>query len=470
MQPLSRFRKIIIQILGLFLFLPFAIYAQWSPGIRLSLNSMNAALNENAGPCLAVSGDTVHVVWSDHRTNGYAIYYDRSVDKGITWSVAVPITDTTGKATMPAIAVSGSGIHVVWMDTLLGIRASYYKRSLDGGNTWGPNVCLDNGTKFWPGIAASGSRLYATLNKEVISGNTEVYLVRSIDNGTTWLPEQQISNADGRSEDPAIAVRGADVHLSWNDNRSGTMEIYYIHSQDNGLTWGPETPLTSTNSYSSMVSLNGQNVDVPYGNTEAGNFDIYLRQSADNGSNFGPAMQLTNSSNAEAYPYLVRDGLKLHMVYLEFMSPNAGYYLHSDDGGVTWDPAFFIGTGLQPFIAYSGCVLHVIWADSGAIHYRRNPTGNCGNPDGIANSPDPALTSHSLSVYPNPASHSFTVSLEQQNFDLEIKDAKGTTIFQTKDIVGKTEINCAKFPEGIYFLRAFDIRENVFNRKLIILR
>src|SRR6185295_851350 len=207
--------------------------------------------NENSGQCLAVNGDTVHVVWTDHRTLGHAIYYRHSPDAGVTWNTAIPITDTTGTAIFPAIAVSGSTIHVVWLDSSLGVPASFYKRSLDGGNTWGPAVCLDSSTKFWPGVATSGSMVFVTLNKEIVIGNTEVFLRRSIDNGVTWEAEQQISNAFGRSEDPAIAAQGSYIHLSWNDKRSGIMNIYYRRSSDAGVTWGPETQLTTTDSYTS---------------------------------------------------------------------------------------------------------------------------------------------------------------------------------------------------------------------------
>jgi hypothetical protein len=468
MKNILRSYKLFQLILFLLFFIPFITDAQWSNSIKLSVNGMNASLNENSGPCLAVNGDTVNVVWTDHRTNGYAIYYIRSTDKGITWNTAVPLTDTTGKASMPVIAVSGSSVHVVWMDTIAGIRVSDYKRSLDGGNTWGPDVLLDNNTKFWPGVATSGSRVYVTLNKEVASGNTEVFLVRSFDNGNTWQAEQKLSNASGRSEDPAISVQGADVHLSWNDNRSGVMEIYYIHSSDYGETWGPETPLSFGDSYSSMVCLNGTHVDIPFGFRISGDFDVYLRQSQDTGSTFDPAQQLSNSTNGDAYPFLVRDGNNLHMVYMQFSNPAGSFYLHSGDGGTTWDPALFIGNGYQPFIAYTGCVLHVIWPDSGVIYYKRNPTGNCNYPAGIEN--NDGASGSSLSVFPNPASNSVKVYLPDQKFYIETIDITGKSIFHSDNIPGITEINCRNLPDGVYFIKATTITGQIFSRKLIIIR
>src|ERR1035437_1510586 len=140
--------------------LPALVFAQWSAPVNLSPNAISASLNEDMGPCLAVSGDTLNVVWVDHRSHGEAIYYRHSLDTGVTWSAPIAITDTMGKASFTVIAANGKNIHVVWMDTLNGIRASYYIRSLDGGITWGPKVCLDINTVFWPGVAVSGSTVY----------------------------------------------------------------------------------------------------------------------------------------------------------------------------------------------------------------------------------------------------------------------------------------------------------------------
>lgn len=377
---------------------PFSLIAQWGSPVKLSIHGISASLNENAGPCLAVSGDTLHVVWSDHRTLGYAIYYERSIDTGKTWSSAIPITDTTKQGTMPAIAVSGSTVHVVWMDNSTGQRVSLYKRSLDGGNTWGPVVWLDSISEFWPGIAASGTVVYATLNKSVATGNSEVFLRRSLDNGVTWEPTQQISNATGRSEDPSIAVQGSYVHLVWNDNRNGNMQIYYRRSTDWGVTWGPETSLINGGamSYCPMICLNNSNADVPCGDTRYGNYDIFLKQSDDYGTTWGTEQRLTSDLNSDVYPYMVRDASKIHIVYDQFSQ--GGWYLYSGDGGASWDSSVYIGDGLQFFIGYTGCILHVIWSDSGSIYYKRNPTGNCG-PAGIGNI---ASEKTRVLVYPDP--------------------------------------------------------------------
>lgn len=378
--------------------LPFKTFSQWSQGIKLSTNSIAATLNEDAGPCIAVNENNIHVVWSDKTDKGYVVFYKISLDNGVTWSNEIPVTDPNGKATMPVISVYKTNIHIVWMDTVKGIRASLYKNSLDNGVTWSKSYVLDSNTKFWPGIASFENNLYVTLNKAFSPTNTEVYLIKSTNNGNTWDSESLISNAEGRSEDPAIAVDGDNIHLSWNDNRNNNiMEIYYRNSSDGGITWGKETALTKSRSYTSMVCVNGNFIDIPFGNMNSGSFETYMVESKDNGANFGEMKQLSSDSTNQLYPYLVRDSNNLHLTYYQLNS--GSWYRNSTDGGETWTKPLKIGSGGQAFIVLSGCVLHIIYPKNGAIYYLRNPTGNCSNLSNINNSNIQLKTN----IFPNPA-------------------------------------------------------------------
>jgi hypothetical protein len=450
-------RKLIFLIF-FFAFVILNTYAQWSPEVKISTGAMQASLNEDAGPCLAVSNDTLYVVWSDHRTNGYAIYYDRSIDTGMTWSIPVPVTDTTGNATMPVVAVSGRNVHIVWMGNIQGVRASYYIRSLDGGDAWGPKVCLDSITAFWPGVATSGDTVVVTLNKDAGTGNTEVFIMISVDNGSTWGPEIRISNAFGRSEDPAIAVKGSFIHLSWNDNRTGTMQIYYRRSADGGVTWGAETQLTNAAStemcYTSMVSLDGTNVDIPYGYRINNIYNVWIKQSADHGSTFGPSLQLTNGSAGNVYPYCVRDGSKLHLGYVQLGTEGGAWYLRSFDGGASWDSLFFLGSGLQPFLVYTGCMVHAIYPDSGQIYYRVNPTGNC-FPTGMKEK-----NYHQASTFasPNPFTTYVFIKITSperiENAELMIYTILGNEVRKISPINShEIMIDRNDLPSGTYFYR-----------------
>ena len=460
-----RLKKITI-VITIIILLPFLANAQWGPIRNITPNAMSAYVNENAYPCLAISGDTLHIVYADTRSQGNAIYYLNSHDAGVTWSNPVAITDTMGKTRMPSLAVLGYAIHVVWLDTVNGVKQSFYKQSLDGGITWSNNFCLDTNTVFWPGISVNGQMVVATLNKLVTPTNTEVFIMISLDNGATWGPEIQISNADGRSEDPAVALQSSQIHISWNDKRTGTMEIYYRRSLDAGATWGPETPLTNSDSYSSMVSIDGNHVDVPCGKTLNTHIEVYMNQSSDSGATFGASQQITHDSLGDAYPYLLRNGMDLYMVYMQFqVGHQSPFYLHSGDGGATWDSAISFGPGGQPFIVITDCALHLIFPDSGKIRYVVNSLCNT---SGI-NQPNQSLQ---LLVYPNPSNAQTTIELlsDIPNDQVEIKifNVLGEEVINTnfgkdqKIIINRNQVN-----SGIYFYRIIHNNEVIKSGKIL---
>jgi hypothetical protein len=476
--PVNYSIKNLLLLFGAILF-PSFVFAQWSSPVNLSPNAINAYLNESMGPCIGVSGDMVHVVWADRFTvNKGAIYYTQSADTGLTWSSPVPITDVNHNAWNPAIAVNGSNIHVVWreIDTVTNHRSSWYKHSLDGGVTWGPVVVVDTAVADWPAVAVSGNYVYVA-NDIVTSAtpyNTEIFFLRSLDNGVTWGPHQQVTFSSGRSEDEAITAQGSDIFMSWNDNRNVPLQIFYKHSADYGATWDPDVLINSEPSYGTMVSANRANIDIPSAGASSGHYQIHLDQSADSGATWGPDMNLTNDpANTYYYPYMVRDSNDLHMTYVK--SGVGGQYLHSGDGGATWDPPFTTGfSGITLFIAYTGCVLHVIMPDSGHINYIRNPTGNAGphcvTTTGIVSHPNKETK---VKLYPNPFGSQTTIEIssseKQENAILKVYDLLGQEIMtasfgnNNKLILGRDELNT-----GIYFYNILQKEKVLATGKIVV--
>lgn len=459
--------------------LPSFVFAQWSVPVNLSPNAINALLNESMGSCIGVSGDTVNVVWADRLSaKKGAIYYTQSADTGLTWSSPIAITDINRNAWNPAIAVDGSIIHVVWreIDTVTGHRSSWYIHSLDGGNTWGTIVVLDTGIADWPGVAVSGNKVYV-VNDIVTSAtpyNTEIFFLKSLDNGTTWSAHQQLTFADGRSEDEAITAQGSYIHMSWNDNRSGQMQIFYKHSPDYGITWDSDVVLIPPFAYGTMVCVDGANVDVPCAGAASGHYQIHLVQSADTGTSWAADMNLTNdTAHTYYYPYMVRDGIDLHMTYIK--SGVGGQYLHSGDGGTTWDTPYNMGfSQITPFIAYTGCVLHVIMPDSGHINYIRNPTGNsgahCVSTAGIS---PPSTGEVRVKLYPNPFSSQTIIeisSLEKpENAVLKVFNLVGQEIIRsTFGNSNKILLNRGNLESGMYFYKAFQKGKPIATGKIVV--
>jgi hypothetical protein len=171
----------------------------------------------------------VHVVWEDDRDGNREEYYKRSTDGGINWGADTRLTNAPGLSGAPSISVSGSIVHVVWHDERDDFNGRiYYKRSTDGGISWGADTRLTNDPAYTssPSVSVSGSGLHIVWVDQR-DGNFEIYYKRSTDGGVSWGADTRLTNNSALSLNPFVSVSGLFVHVVWRDNRDGTFEIYY---------------------------------------------------------------------------------------------------------------------------------------------------------------------------------------------------------------------------------------------------
>ncbi len=135
--------------------------------------------------------------------------------------------------------------------------------------------------------------------------------------------------------------------------------------------------------------------------------------------------------------------------------------------GLSWIcPADFNSDGIHP--AASGQqkvvdrMLSFFTTDSTSIPWFLNSTITGINND--INSAQP------IKIYPNPAQNIFSVELPNIFFEINITDVTGKRIFEEKNVFGKAQIDSKNFPNGIYFIRATTTKQEIRNRKIIIIK
>ena len=375
----------------LFISIVFAISnisAQWQPEVRLTNDATESYTSFGNARCIAVDGDIVHVVWYDGVTVGegnWEIYYKRSTDKGLTWSDDVNLSNDEFISYNPAIAISGSYVHVAWYDNRDGNWEEYYKRSIDGGITWGPVIRLtnDNAGSGHCSIAASGLNVHLVWY-DTRDGNYEIYYKRSIDGGNNWSADLRLSNTAAESYQPAVAVSGSVVHVVWYDGTNGKWEIYYKRSTDGGITWGADTRLANNRKKDFMcptLAVSGSNVHIVWIEIRSGSMGyLHYKHSVNGGLSWGADTKLSNSTFNNEFPSLAVNGSAVHLVFMRPVQTNWEiFYLSSANNGTEW------GSDVQltndpdvssvPSIAVSGSDIHVIfrdWRDGNSeIYYKR---------------------------------------------------------------------------------------------------
>ena len=247
------------------------------------------------------------MIWIDETPGNRDTFYRRSTDGGATFiEPAKNLSSNAGVTFDPAIAISGSIVHVVWVDNTLGGFDIFYRRSTDSGSTF-PNIIKNlsgsGATGEGLAIAATGDSVHVVW-QDVIAGNSEIFYRRSIDGGATYPNViKNLSGSTGPSGFPAIAVSETNIHVVWLDSTPGNFDILYRRSTDGGSTFPNIIKNLSDNAGSSRdpdIAITGGNLYVVWANDVdpmPGVDEILYRTSSDNGATF-PALFTNLSVNA----------------------------------------------------------------------------------------------------------------------------------------------------------------------------
>ena len=271
-------------------------------------------------PAIAVNGSNIYVVWEDSTPGNKEIYFKRSDDGGVTWAVGKRLSYREGQSMAPDIALNGSNIYVVWYDdrNLVRNRGIYFKRSDDGGITWTAHERLTNnvGDSSLPAMAVEGSNIYIVWYYHISgTGYSDIYFKRSDDGGITWTADERLTNNIGDFSYPTIAVDGLNVYLIWHDNTSA--EIYFKRSDDGGITWTVEERLTHNSGFSvrPAIAVHGSNIYIVWEDSSSGNQEIYFKNSDDRGVTWTAGKRLTNNISSSYAPDIAADGSNVYVVW-----------------------------------------------------------------------------------------------------------------------------------------------------------
>jgi len=234
---------------------------------RGQLVNVSASLGDSRSPSLAVSDDTVHVVWEEsnrvyHRFwdgstwsssrgvavgeqpsvatdvsgwahvvfvnefgGNYEIYHCRW--NGTSWSLPRNVSNTSGVSSAPRLDIALDGtMHVVWADNTPGYSVIYH--AYWNGTYW-INEPMPNAFGGAPAVAVSVDGLVHVVwqDRDALDAPYEVYYSRWT--GSAWsLPEDLSDTATEQSIIPSVGMgQGGQAHVVWQEKVGGQYAIYY---------------------------------------------------------------------------------------------------------------------------------------------------------------------------------------------------------------------------------------------------
>ena len=377
--------------LTLLLLLPLGLTAQFGFESRITNAAGNSYTSYNNANVMAASGNVVHLVYTDERGLAGEVYYQRSIDGGASWQTAVQLTSNDGRFSgYPTIVVSNNEVHVAWTDRRNGNDDIYYRKSSDGGTTWGTETRITNdpADSSYPSLSVSGPVLHLVWTDNRFDDG-EVYYCRSLNSGMTWGDRIRLTNHIGNSVNPSVSAADNDVHVVWQDDRNGNTEIYYKRSTDSGLTWGPDVRLTNNGSASNTPSaaVMGKTIIVVWSDLREGSAEIFGLRSVDSGDTWSEAIRMTNIPRESLNPKIAMEGAFAFLTWHELSDVANNWEVHSrfsTDGGATWTPRRQIsaeaGFSGHASVCVEDLLVMIVWTDNRfgdtELMYRRNATGN----------------------------------------------------------------------------------------------
>jgi len=301
---------IILVILFLNLFFARAVTVNWSSDMQLTID-----LAWDIDPSIAQMADeTIWVVWASDRTDFQNdIYYKTSADNGVSWAGDTRLTFDSGEDIMPSIMQTADGtIWVVWASSQTENFELFFKTSVNNGVSWstdtqltinpnadvGPSIMQHQNGTIW--VAWASNR----------GGAHDIYYKTSHDNGLTWSPDTQLTTDLSWDLHPSIieAIDGT-IWVAWASYRTGDFEIFYKKSTDNGASWSSDTQLTTNNGDDeapSIIQTRDSSFWVVWQSDRKGKqYDIYYTDSRDNGSTWFSDTQLTTDNADDMSPTIM---------------------------------------------------------------------------------------------------------------------------------------------------------------------
>ena len=156
----------------------------------------------------------------------------------------------------------------------------------DPSDDWDPAIIQTADCKIW--VTWHSGR----------TGNYDIFYKVSSDNGASWTGDIQLTFDTNQDFHPSILqTRDGKIWIVWDSDRTGTFELYYKISVNNGASWSPDTRLTvdpTRNSFPSIMQTSdgkvwvfwtsGRNVTVsPPDPTYTPSANIFYKTSSDSG-------------------------------------------------------------------------------------------------------------------------------------------------------------------------------------------
>lgn len=305
----------------------------WFRRIDIAGNQVGGALNvsaaagESSFPALIWNGSEWVVVWEDDRDGNDEVYFRRIAADSSAITGAIRVTDTGLPSRHPAIGWDPvHGRYLIVFEE--GSRLNAISSSAPNPNS--PLIAVTTtGDASDPSIAWSGSEWGVTWHDRRNTGqglNNDIFFRRLFSTGAPTGSELQLTTAATSEITPRLAWDGAAYGIVW----SGDARIRFRRVSSSGQLLGSEIQLSSVaDSSGPDVAWTGSDYLVGWHDDRDGGADleIFIAGVRADGTSAGWETQVTQTTAQSAWPSLVWTGTQLAVAMADTRADPAAIWL-----------------------------------------------------------------------------------------------------------------------------------------------
>lgn len=291
--------------------------ATFSDSINLS-NDTGFAVN----PQISNFGNSVYIIWQDDTAGPDEILYKRSIDNGSSFET-LNISQSVGSDSIDGkIYAINNNVYIVWTEGNFdeGRTSVFARASSDGGATFSESKNLSNNTGYAsvPEVFSSGDNEYV-LWMEGKFNQGDIMFKKSSDGGATFGQTIRLSETNETSSNPLLFTDGRFVYSVWMTNETNKANVYSRSSTNYGTTFENVMNLSRGSFGVSNLALAGNNSSICVGweqiSTTGSN--IAFRRSNDAGATFSDTINLSENTGNSSYPAISIYNNKSYVVWQE---------------------------------------------------------------------------------------------------------------------------------------------------------
>ncbi|MFP2929155.1 sialidase family protein [Pyxidicoccus sp. 3LG] len=335
--------------------------------------SLSSTASGFQSPVVSALGSDVHVAWEDEALGNRDVAYRRSTDGGATFgpTLNLSLDGVTPEAEAHSLQVLAHGdrVYLTWVEGGLRFRASE-----DRGATFGPVLELTGYSESGLRLAASGDDVYMAWYRSMEDEIGDIFFIRSATAGSVFA-DVELPNDRRTYGDVELAARGDHVYIVWNDYGSNDgSDLFYRRSTDAGITFEPIQRLITSrgNSREQKLAVQGNSVYVVWEECDfgEGGCEVLLRRSTDAGVTFGAVVNVSNTpADSRSPQFVVRDS-RVFVAWHDRAPDSTGadvFLSMSGNGGATFaTPVRVTRTEIQSWgvrLVPAGTGVRLVWTE-----------------------------------------------------------------------------------------------------------